>query len=207
MRSISSVTAGKLSGVVFPPRPPTVPPKQSQKWSELPLPFPFSSSSLQLPTALQQAGIFFILFYFKTCPMAAELLVHSGHIFKCFLDMMRASNAYYKKLRVSKYHLGPRAQAFAATANVIKITLGVSNYKKWSPHPEHILVSPSGMPPTVASAGRGGKAGHIAWWFLHKDRKKEIFCLWISGSIYFLGQKWLLLSPQPPQHTEIRPSS
>lgn len=59
MCSVGSVTAGKLSGVVFPHRPPTVPPKQSQKCSELPLPFPFSSSNLQLPTALQEGRILF----------------------------------------------------------------------------------------------------------------------------------------------------
>jgi len=95
-----------------------------------------------------------------TCLTAAELLVHSDHVFKCFPDIRRASSAYYKKQSVSKYHSGPRAQALAATVSVVNTPLGVRNYK-WSPRPKHILVSPSGMPLTVASAGRRGEAGHI----------------------------------------------
>lgn len=91
--SISSVTAGNLSGIVFSHRPPTAPPKQSQKCFELPLPFPPSGSSLQLPMALQLGWIFIevsLIVFWGVC-----LLVHF------FKLVSWLQNSWYKQIMFS----------------------------------------------------------------------------------------------------------
>lgn len=105
--SISSVTAGKLSGIVFSCKPPTAPPKQSQKCFELPLPFPPSGSSLQLPMALQLGWIFIevsLIVFWGVCLLVHFLnLSHDcrtlGTSISCFQVFPRYCESYQCRLQ------------------------------------------------------------------------------------------------------------
>lgn len=82
----------------------------------------------QLPSAAHgfAIGRGFVLFYFKLV-LWLQSFWHAQIMFSSVSLASWEPAVHITESWVSKYHLGPRAQAWAATANVINTTLGVSN--------------------------------------------------------------------------------